>query len=75
MAKFGLSYGINSTTDFEEELQNIFKKDGADVVIDTTGITNVIEKAYEITHKDGKTILVGVPKRRECFDLYFTTSF
>ena len=69
--KFGLSYGINSTkVDIEKELTKILKGDDADVVIDTTGITNVIEKAYEITNKDGKTILVGVPKKGDNVSIY-----
>ena len=37
---------------------------GADVCIDTTGIPRVIENAYNLTHKDGKTILVGVPSKK-----------
>ena len=53
-----------------KELNKILKGNDADVVIDTTGITNVIEKAYEITHKDGKTILVGVPKKGENVSIY-----
>jgi len=36
---------------------------GADVVIDTTGNSRVIEQAYELTHPDGKTIMVGVPNK------------
>ena len=38
---------------------------GADVVIETTGNARVIEQAYELTQPDGKTILVGVPKKGE----------
>lgn len=33
-----------------------------DVVIDTTGKSDVIETAYTLTAKHGKTILVGVPR-------------
>ena len=36
---------------------------GADVVIETTGNSRVIEEAYKLTHPDGKTILVGVPQK------------
>lgn len=35
---------------------------GADISIDTTGISKIIETAYELTHPDGRTVLVGVPK-------------
>ena len=40
------------------------------MVIDTTGNASVIENAYELTHPDGKTILVGVPKRGDKVSLY-----
>jgi S-(hydroxymethyl)glutathione dehydrogenase / alcohol dehydrogenase len=36
-----------------------------DVVIDTTGKSEVIERAYGLTAKHGKTILVGVPKHND----------
>lgn len=42
--------------------QDISLASGADVVIDTTGNSRVIELAYTLTHPDGKTILVGVPR-------------
>ena len=34
------------------------------MVIDTTGRSKVIEKCYNLTSKDGKTILVGVPSEK-----------
>lgn len=34
---------------------------GADVVVETTGIPAMIEQAYEMTAREGRTILVGVP--------------
>jgi S-(hydroxymethyl)glutathione dehydrogenase/alcohol dehydrogenase len=63
--KFGLSHGFNSnkTSDLNQEIKKIVGLMGADVVIDTTGIASVIEQAYELTHPDGKTILVGVPAK------------
>ncbi|OGV61840.1 MAG: dehydrogenase [Lentisphaerae bacterium RIFOXYC12_FULL_60_16] len=36
---------------------------GADVVVDNTGNRQVIEMAYEITAAQGRTILVGVPRK------------
>ena len=45
----------------ENEIYNIVGDKGADVTIETTGNSKVIEKAYELTASDGKTILVGVP--------------
>ena len=43
---------------------------GADVVVDTTGNARVIELAYDLTHADGRTILVGVPRAGEKVSIY-----
>ena len=43
---------------------------GADVVIDTTGNSRVIEQAYELTSSNGKTILVGVPQKGDNISIY-----
>ena len=69
---FGASHTINSSNidNLEIELSKIVGAAGADVVIDTTGNASVIENAYELTHPDGKTILVGVPKRGDKVSLY-----
>jgi Zn-dependent alcohol dehydrogenase len=40
------------------------------VVVDTTGRARVIELAYELTHADGKTILVGVPRKGDNISIY-----
>ncbi len=62
--KFGLTHGIISNHNLKKNILKIIGKTGADVCIDTTGISNVIETAYNFTHKDGKTILVGVPSKK-----------
>ena len=60
--KFGLTHGITGNLDnIKNEIYNIVGDKGADVAIETTGNSKVIEKAYELTASDGKTILVGVP--------------
>ena len=60
--KFGLTHGITGNLDnIKNEIYNIVGNKGADVAIETTGNPKVIEKAYELTASDGKTILVGVP--------------
>ncbi len=60
--KFGITHGITtSTKNLNKEIYNIVGDRGADVVIETTGNSKVIERAYELTASDGKTILVGVP--------------
>ncbi len=73
MAKqFGITHAFNSNemTDLNREILNIVGDKGADVVIDTTGNARVIEQAYELTHPDGKTILVGVPKKGDNISIY-----
>ena len=41
-----------------------------DVAVETTGNVKVIELAYELTHADGRTILVGVPKKGDKASIY-----
>jgi S-(hydroxymethyl)glutathione dehydrogenase/alcohol dehydrogenase len=73
MAKqFGATHCFNSNKvhDLRDEICRIVGQDGADVAIDTTGNTRVIEMAYQLTHADGKTILVGVPKKGDSVSIY-----
>jgi S-(hydroxymethyl)glutathione dehydrogenase/alcohol dehydrogenase len=64
--KFGATHVINSnkTDNTENEIRRIVGEAGPDIVIETTGNARVVERAYEVTHKDGKTILVGVPSEK-----------
>lgn len=70
--RFGATHAFNSATvaNLEEEIKKIVGPGGADVVIDTTGNARVIELAYELTHADGRTILVGVPSKNDKVSLY-----
>ncbi len=70
--KFGMTHGFNSKneTDLTEKIKAIVGSKGADVVIDTTGNARVIEQAYDLTNVDGKTILVGVPKKGDNVSIY-----
>lgn len=73
MAKqFGTTHAINSrnVADLSAEIRKIVGDSGADVIIDTTGNARVIEQAYDLTHADGKTILVGVPKKGDNISIY-----
>jgi S-(hydroxymethyl)glutathione dehydrogenase/alcohol dehydrogenase len=73
MAKrFGATHCLNSreTDNLAVEIKMIVGESGADVVIETTGIARVIEQAYELTHPDGKTILVGVPTKGDNVSIY-----
>ena len=61
---FGLTHALSANSrDLDGQIREIVGSAGADVVIETTGNSRVIEKAYNLTHPDGKTILVGVPKK------------
>lgn len=70
--KFGATHAFNSKTvaDIAEEIKKIVGPGGADVVIDTTGNARMIELAYELTHADGRTILVGVPTKGDKVSIY-----
>ena len=60
--KFGLTHGLTGNLDdLNNEVYKIVGDKGADITIETTGDPKIIEKAYELTSPDGKTILVGVP--------------
>jgi S-(hydroxymethyl)glutathione dehydrogenase/alcohol dehydrogenase len=61
---FGLTHTLSSNSaDLDGRIREIVGPAGADVVIETTGNSRVIERAYNLTHPEGKTILVGVPKK------------
>lgn len=70
--EWGLTHGFNSTTtaDLRQQILDVVGPKGADVVIDTTGNARVIELAYELTAADGKTILVGVPRKDDKVTIY-----
>ena len=64
--KFGASHVFNSETqpDYADAVRALVGPDGADKVIDTTGVKGLIELAYEMTARKGRCILVGVPHEK-----------
>jgi len=61
--EFGATHVINSAkSDLREEVRRIVGAAGVDVFVENTGQVRLIEQAYELTAKVGKTILVGVPR-------------
>jgi len=69
--KFGLTHSvIGGKENINDSIRKIVGSQGADVVIETTGNSRVIEQAYELTHPNGKTILVGVPKKGDNVNIY-----
>lgn len=63
----GATHGFvaERTAEVDAAVRQVVGAHGADVVVDTTGNVRVIEAAYALTHADGKTILVGVPRKGE----------
>ena len=59
---FGADVVVNSRNEDAREAVARALPKGADVVVDNTGLSPVIELAYELTAPQGRTILVGVPK-------------
>ena len=69
--RFGATHGFNGAAgDLAQHIREVVGPAGADVVVDTTGRARVIELAYDLTHADGKTILVGVPKKGDNISIY-----
>ncbi len=68
----GATHTINSKN--EEDLARTIRKlvgePGADVVIDNTGNTDMINMAYQLVKNDGRTILVGVPQKGDNVSIY-----
>ncbi|OUT59009.1 MAG: dehydrogenase [bacterium TMED15] len=67
---FGLTHGVLGSNETDNTIRDVVGQSGADVVIDTTGNSRIIEKAYELTNADGKTILVGVPTVGDNISIY-----
>src|SRR5580704_9533568 len=51
-------------TEIADAIREIVGKDGPDKVFETTGVKSVIENAYELAHKDGTCVLIGVPHEK-----------
>jgi S-(hydroxymethyl)glutathione dehydrogenase/alcohol dehydrogenase len=70
--RFGATHSINSkkAPDVEKAIRDIVGSQGADVVVETTGIARVIETAYSLAQPKGKTILVGVPRKGDNISIY-----
>ena len=48
--------------DLEARIRAIVGRAGADVVVDNTGVTTMIQLAVRLTRREGRTVLVGVPQ-------------
>lgn len=70
--KFGATHTFNAKKEDSvfDRVSEILDGKGADVVIDNTGIPDIIEQAYNLSKPKGKTILVGVPKKGNTISIY-----
>ncbi len=60
--KFGLTHYIDGNKkDLKTKLHKILEKKDPEIIFETTGNARLMEKAYDLTPHDGKTIFVGVP--------------
>jgi S-(hydroxymethyl)glutathione dehydrogenase/alcohol dehydrogenase len=66
----GATHCLNATAtaDLRAEIRAIVGPEGAENAIETTGVKDVIELAYELTHPDGTCVLVGVPHQKVTID-------
>ncbi|MEW5724496.1 MAG: zinc-binding dehydrogenase, partial [Thermodesulfobacteriota bacterium] len=61
--RFGATHLVNNRDGgAEAAVREIVGPDGADVVVDNTGRTDVIAAGYQLTHSQGRLVLVGVPR-------------
>ncbi|MFA5906351.1 MAG: zinc-binding dehydrogenase [Desulfobacula sp.] len=69
---FGATHMINGRDreGLSSRIREITGPSGADVVIDNTGNTDMISLAYQLTKPDGRTILVGVPKKGDHISIF-----
>lgn len=57
----GATHVFNGNTpDLEEKIREVVGTNGADVVIDGTGVPSVIEQCYSLTKPTGRCVLFGV---------------
>ena len=70
--KFGATSTINIKSIDDLETSVLFEMAGfpIDIVADNTGIPSLINKAYNLISKDGRVILVGVPKKGDHTTIY-----
>ncbi len=69
--KFGLTHAVvGGKENVNDIIRVIVGAQGADVVIETTGNSRIIEQAYELTNPDGITVCVGVPQKGDNISIY-----
>lgn len=69
---FGATSTINisNVKNFDLSLSEAISGSQIQIAVDNTGNPSIIKKAYELVSKDGKVILVGVPKKGDETSIY-----
>lgn len=73
---FGATHTLIADRDLRSRLRAVIGDRGFDVAVDTTGLPQIIETAYDLTSGAGRVILAGVPDHRhritiDSFPLHF----
>lgn len=69
--EMGATVLINSSkVNAQEAIISALGKKQLDVFIDNTGLPAIIELGYELTHSQGRVILVGVPRKGKNINIY-----
>ncbi len=69
--KMGATHFINShQQNVHSDISSIIGAKKLDVFIDNTGLPAIIELGYELTHSQGRVILVGVPRSGQHINIY-----
>ena len=69
--EMGATHVINSrNVDVKQAILDILGIKGLDVFIDNTGQPSIIELGYQLTHAQGRIILVGVPRKGSNINIY-----
>lgn len=67
----GATHVINaSEVDAPAVLREMLPQKGLDVFIDNTGLPQMIELGYQLTHAQGRVVLVGVPRKGNHINIY-----
>jgi Zn-dependent alcohol dehydrogenases, class III len=69
--EMGATHLLNARKcDLREEIRKIVGTAGVDVIVDNTGIPEMIELAYDLTGQKGRVVLVGVPRKGNTISFY-----
>ena len=68
--QMGATHCINSNIGkLGQAIQDALNGQELDVFVDNTGVPSIIELGYELSHRQGRVVLVGVPRRGKTVNL------